>query len=301
MRVVDAHAHFFSRAFFEALGEESPLPGDVPAKLARLAAETGVELPDPDPVRHWERWRSQLDARGVARIVFFASHPREIGALEAAHAASGGRIAAVAIADPRAPGAADRVRSLLSGAGFRGVLLFPAMHRFHVGGPETEELLAAVDERAGLVYVHCGILVVPLRDRLGLPRRRDLAFANPLGVVPAADRFPRARFVIPHFGAGFFRETLMAGAQCGNIYVDTSSSNAWRAVLPEFLTLAHVFERALGVFGHERILFGTDSGTFPAGWRGDRLDEQVKALRRVSVPTLHVEAILGGNTERLLA
>ena len=93
----------------------------------------------------------------------------------------------------------------------------------------------------------------------------------------------------------------MAGAQCPNIHVDTSSSNSWIGAMPGFMTLPHVFERALGVFGPERILFGTDSGVFPAGWRHDRLAEQLKALRRVSVPTAHVDAILAGNAERLLA
>ena len=82
---------------------------------------------------------------------------------------------------------------------------------------------------AALVFVHCGLLVVKLRDLLGLPRPYDLAYANPLSVIPAANRYRRAKFIIPHFGAGFFRETLMAGTQCANIYVDTSSTNSWMA------------------------------------------------------------------------
>ena len=87
-------------------------------------------------------------------------------------------------------------------------------------------MFAVVAERGGVVYVHCGLLVVKLRDLLGLPRSFDLSYANPLDLIPAADAHPQAKFVVPHFGAGFFRETLMAGAQCENIFVDTSSSHS---------------------------------------------------------------------------
>jgi len=70
----------------------------------------------------------------------------------------------------------------------------------------------------------------------------------------------------------------MAGAQCGNVYVDTSSSHSWLATEPNGLELADVFERALAVFGAERILFGTDSSLFPARWRRDLLLAQREAL-----------------------
>ena len=62
-----------------------------------------------------------------------------------------------------------------------------------------------------MAYVHCGILVVKLRDLLGLPRPYDLNYANPLDVIPAANRHPGLTFCVPHFGAGFLRETLIAG------------------------------------------------------------------------------------------
>ena len=88
-------------------------------------------------------------------------------------------------------------------------------------------LLEVLNERRATIYLHCGILVVKPRDLLSLPRTYDLTYANPLGAIPAANAFPDVTFVIPHFGAGFFREALIAGAQCPNVYVDTSSSNSW--------------------------------------------------------------------------
>ena len=119
-------------------------------------------------------------------------------------------------------------------------------------------------------------------------------------MIPTADAHPKVRFVIPHFGAGFFRETLIAGAQCSNIYVDTSSSNSWTAVLPERITLGDIFERALGVFGPKRILFGTDSSVFPRGWRHDILRDQREALGACGLGESDREWLLGRNAQELL-
>ena len=112
-----------------------------------------------------------------------------------AAARSEGRISAFAFVNPRAEGAIARVRDLLAAKKIRGVLLFPAMHHYAVGGPEAAPLLAALDEHGAIAYVHCGLLVVKLRDLLKLPRPQDLAYANPLAIVPAANAHPRASFV----------------------------------------------------------------------------------------------------------
>jgi predicted TIM-barrel fold metal-dependent hydrolase len=109
------------------------------------------------------------------------------------------------------------------------------------------------------------------------------------------------RFVIPHFGAGPFAETLSAGEQCPNVYVDSSSSNSWMAAHEPELTLRDVFERALEAFGSERILFGTDSNVFPAGWRRERFDDQQSALRALGLADAEIERWRAGNARRLLA
>ena len=93
---------------------------------------------------------------------------------------------------------------------------------------------------------------------------------------------------------------MLLGAQCENTFVDTSSSNAWMRTQPERLGLADVFERALGAFGPERILFGTDSSVFPRGWRQDVLRAQREALGACGLDAAARERILGGNAARLL-
>jgi predicted TIM-barrel fold metal-dependent hydrolase len=299
MRVIDFHAHLFTRAFFDALAGGSPLPGTPEERLGAVQARTGLELPDPDPLVHGKRWLAELEAHDVAHMVGFASHPAEVPQVRAILEAAEGRMTGMAMVDPTQEGAADRVEDLLADGRFRGVLTFPAMHRFEVGGEAARDVLSRLSAVGGVCYVHCGLLVVKLRDLLGLPRGYDLRYANPLAVVPAADAFPGVTFVVPHFGAGFLRETLMLGAQCPNVVVDTSSSNGWLRTQPD-LTLREVFARALDVFGCERVLFGTDSGTFPAGWRADRRDEQADLLADLGLGEDERALVLGGNAARVL-
>ena len=301
MDLVDFHLHFFSRTFFETLARLSPQPGSVEDKLERVRARTGLELPPADHGEHLQRWMTQLERHHVAHVAAFASVPEEAEVLAQARAAAPDRLTPLAVVDPRAPGVDARVRTLIEQRGFGGVLLFPAMHHYHLGAPEVAPLLEVLDELRAVAYVHCGLLVVKLRDLLGIPRVQDIAYANPLGVIPAANAHPNARFVIPHFGAGFFRETLMSGAQCANVHVDTSSSNSWVATQEVQLSLEDVLRRTLAVFGAQRVLFGTDSGTFPAGWQHERHAAIRGALQALRVSDSDQQALFAGNARRLLA
>ena len=71
-------------------------------------------------------------------------------------------------------------------------------------------VLDAISDRHGIVvFVHCGVLSVGIRAKVGLPSPFDMRFSNPVDVHSVALRFPQLNFVIPHFGAGYFREALM--------------------------------------------------------------------------------------------
>jgi predicted TIM-barrel fold metal-dependent hydrolase len=297
--IVDAHLHLFSRPHFEALAAEATTPGGVEQRLARLEKEAGIEVPPADLAKHVTRWLQALDENAVTHAVTFASSAAEAEAVSFAAAVSGGRLVPVAASNPKAPGEVDRVRGLLGRQGYRGVLLFPALHPYRLGDPECREVVKAVAEAGGVVYVQCGLLKVPLRDRLGLPRAVDVSRANPLDVIPLADAFPRTTFVIPHLGAGFLREALMAGVQCANVVVDTSSSNSWLATSPGGGTLGETFRRAIAALGPERILFGTDSSTFPRGWRGDLLVAHRRAFMEAGLSSEGFALVFGGNAARI--
>ncbi len=67
----------------------------------------------------------------------------------------------------------------------------------------------------------------------------------------------------------------MVAAQYQNVYVDTSSSNNWVNWTPHPLTVADLFRRTLDAIGCERLIFGTDSGFFPRGYRSNILNDQL--------------------------
>jgi len=83
------------------------------------------------------------------------------------------------------------------------------------------------------------------------------------------------------------------------VYIDTSSSNSWIKLFPG-LTLESVFERALDIFGPDRVIFGTDSSSFPRGWREDNYKRQKQALEKIGAPKSDQEKIFGGNIAKLL-
>jgi predicted TIM-barrel fold metal-dependent hydrolase len=148
------------------------------------------------------------------------------------------------------------------------------------------------------VFAHCGYLSIEARTKLGLPSLFYLRCCDPLALAATAVRYPGVPVNVPHFGAGFFREALMAAEMCPSIHVDTSSSNAWLRYFPG-LGLADVFRRALTVLGPDRLLFGTDSSYFPRGWRRVIHGAQSTALDELGVERDVREKIFYRNFDRM--
>ena len=176
------------------------------------------------------------------------------------------------------------------------------MHRYSMHDDRMRPVLEAAAARPGtLVFVHCGVLSVGVRKKLGLVSHYDLRYSNPIDLHAIAMDFPHVPFVIPHFGAGYFREALMVCDLCHNVYLDTSSSNSWVRYQPEPLTLNHVFRRALDVVGAQRLLFGSDSSFYPRGWHAAIFEAQSKALYELGLSADEAALIFGANLDRLLA
>jgi hypothetical protein len=294
--IADAHCHFFSAGFFRALGQEAAIAGEaarlVPERLTWDAPGTDEDLSD--------RWSAELDRHGVTRAVLIASVPGDESSVAAAVKRHPGRFVGAFMVNAAAPDAPARVERALTEPGLRMVCLFPAMHRVPVDDSRTDAVFAAAASRGGVVFVHCGVLSIGARRRLGLPSRFDLRLGDPLAVASLAVRYPDLPVVIPHFGAGFFRETLMAASVAPNVLIDTSSSNGW-TVFTEGLTLRDVFARALAVAGPSRLLFGTDSSFFPRGWQKGIYDAQLALLADLDVAAGDRALILGGNFERVFS
>jgi len=284
LRIADGHVHFFSRRFFEALA--APLH-----KLPREIAETlGWELPPEDSAELARAWAKILDSHGVARAALIASIPGDETSVIAAAQAVPGRFFAYAMVNPLSENA-----SVI--AGLNAICLFPAMHGYALHDPRVSALLDRAAAQRTNVFIHCGVLTVGVRKKLGLPSPFDMRFSNPLDLHAIALRYPQLRFIVPHFGAGLFREALMLADLCPNVYLDTSSSNSWMRY--EGLDLKAVFRRALDVVGPSRLIFGTDSSFLPRGWNCDILSVQAQALHDLKIADADAAMILGGNLEKI--
>jgi predicted TIM-barrel fold metal-dependent hydrolase len=292
--VRDAHVHFFSHRFFSAVAP--------PKETAEnnVSALLGWEAPDPDPARLAGRWVAEFDRQQVASAALIASVPGDEASVAAAVAAYPTRFHGYFMVDPTSADAAGRAEAALQ-HGLQGVCLFPAMHRYSIHDPCAQEIIATAAGHPGaVVFVHCGILTVGFRKKLGLPSRFDLRYSNPIDLHATALDFPSLPFVIPHFGAGYLREALMVADLCSNIYLDTSSSNSWIRYLAPEPSLREVFRRTLDVVGPKRLLFGTDSSFFPRGWVHNIFEEQSRILYELGLHETEAAAILGGNLERIL-
>jgi len=292
----DAHCHFFSSRFLETLGREagSRLAA---SDAATVSSTLGWETPGA-PEDLADRWAAELDRHQVGRAVLIASVPGDEESVSAAVTRHPARFLGFFMLNPLAADAVDRVRRALDELGLRGVCLFPAMHRYSLLDPRVEAVVDAAARPGCAVFVHCGVLSVGARRKLGLPSRFESRHGQPMDVQSLAANWPGLPFIVPHFGAGFFREALMAADMCPNVHLDTSSSNAWMAYTPG-LTLAEVFRSAARVAGPPRLLFGTDSSFFPRGWQRQVLDTQLAAAREAGLAGDELAQVFGGNLSRL--
>jgi predicted TIM-barrel fold metal-dependent hydrolase len=297
MPLNDAHCHFFSTRLFAALGRG--LKDADSAAPERRALEM-LTWDDPGPPEQLaDRWVAELDANGVSRAAMIASIPGDSPSVAAAVRRHPARLVGFFMVDPTQPDASSTTAQAIDSGGLRAICLFPAMHRY----PLSDERVRAVFEVAAArpataVFVHCGVLSVGVRKKLGLPSPFDIRHGNPLDLHALALAYPSVPIIVPHFGAGLLREALMLADLCPNVLFDTSSSNDWIKYVPG-LTLEAVFKQALAVLGADRLLFGTDSSFFPRGWVKDVYAQQASVLDTLDVSADIKAKILGGNFDRL--
>lgn len=296
LAVADAHVHFFSHRFFAALaGQKGVAVDQMPALL-------NWQLPPEDPVQLAETWIHQLDKFGVAKACLIASVPGDCESVIAAVKRHPERFYGYLMVNPAAPDAVAQTQAALASGHIHALCFFPAMHRCAIHDDRATALLDLLAPHPRTVaFVHCGVLSVGVRKVLGLPSPFDMRYSNPIDLHGVALRFPKIRFVVPHFGAGYLREALMLCDLCPNVYLDTSSSNSWMRYEESHLDLRAVFRRALDVAGPKRLLFGTDSSYFPRGWNASVFEAQTKALYEIGVTDEVARLIFQENLPRLFS
>jgi predicted TIM-barrel fold metal-dependent hydrolase len=296
MMLNDAHCHFLSTRFFEALGREK-VHGPIAPTAAEVASELAMELPGPAEALS-DRWQAELDAHGVARAGLIASVPGDEASVAAAVHRHPSRFVGFFALNAAAPDAVERARRAFGELSLRCACLFPAMHRYSLDDDCVARVFEIADTHGGALFVHCGFLSIEMRSRFGLTAAYDFRRGDPLALATTAALFPRVPVIVPHFGGGFFREALMAAEACHNIVFDTSSSNGWIKFNPG-LTLVEVFRRAIAVAGPDRVLFGTDSSYFPRGWRRVIHGAQRAVLDEIGAEPDVAERIFSRNFDRI--
>ena len=276
MTLNDAHCHFFSTHFFAALGrglaDADPAAPEkrVLETLAFDAPGTSYQLAD--------RWVAELDRHGVSRAAVIASVPGDAESVGAAVRRHPTRLVGFFMVDPTQPAAPVDAAAAIDHDGLRAICLFPAMHRCALQDDHVRRLFAVAAARPGTaVFVHCGVLSVGVRKKLGLPSSFEIRFGNPLDLHALAIAHPSVPIIIPHFGAGLLREALMVADLCPNILFDTSSSNGWVKYLPG-LTLPAVFKQALAV----PVPTGCSSAATRRSFRGGGSRRSTSSSRRPS-------------------
>jgi predicted TIM-barrel fold metal-dependent hydrolase len=302
LEILDAHTHFFSRKFFDTLISQSPQLSSTADPIKQASQITGWVIPPVDPKEFAAVWKDEFDRHQLSAALMMASVPNDEESIAAAVTAFPERIVGSFMFDPTKANVEARAKRALDELGLRVICLFPAMQHYSVAENEgAREIVALAGERPGTaVFIHCGALSVGARKKLGLPSRFDMRYSNPMDIYKLAAEFPQTRFIVPHFGAGMFREAMMLADLCPNIYIDTSSSNNWIKYESAPVDLTSIFKRALAVVGHERLLFGTDSSFFPRGWNAQIFEIQANILAEIGISGEQAISIFGGNLRRLL-
>jgi len=152
----DAHCHFFSTPFFAPLGGGAAikrLGWDPPGTAEALA----------------DRWVAELDRHQVSRAALIASVPNDAASVAAAIARHPRRFVGFFMVDPTRPDADGAARDVIARGGLRGICLFPAMHRYSIQDDRVAALFEVAAATPGTaVFVHCGVLSVGVRKKLGL-------------------------------------------------------------------------------------------------------------------------------------
>jgi predicted TIM-barrel fold metal-dependent hydrolase len=268
--VIDAHSHYFSTNTLKAWLKRGRTLESFSKRLSSRTDMTSIELPD-EGGDMAQKWVDELDRYGIKAMGVMVGKEAYNEFLEAKRRFPG-RFLGYANINPAEDDAADKVVKAADD-GFYGIKLYPSSWKDmkvydRICYPVYQEAL----NHKLLVFLHFGITI---------GGQADLRNGNPIDIqVPSRD-FPDLKFVIAHFGAGWFREVLLMQYQTDNVYMDSSGSNRWMRYLPYDLDLKKVFKRAIIAGGPHKILFGTDSTFFPRGWRFNILETQLQACREL--------------------
>ena len=299
-KIFDAHVHFYSNSFFKFLVKQKPNRADINTELRNLASKGHIEIPGEDPVQLAKRWIDIIDKWKLERLMLFGSIPGDEESIITAVKAYPARFSGLFAVDPNSHLLMENAVKRMKENKLKGVLLYPSLYQINVNDEWLYPLYNLIQECSGIIFVQFGKLIMRPREYAGIPTVHDDAFVHPKDVIPVAKKFAGIKFVIPNFGAGMFEEALEVGKECPNVYVDTAGSNSWITDHPAKPDMRLVFQKFLEVYTAKRILFGSDSGLLPRGYRYDIVDSQMKLVQEMRVPMADIKKIFYENAAGLV-
>jgi uncharacterized protein len=286
--VVDAHSHYFGSGTLKAWAERGRTMDSFTRRLNTRTDMKSIDLPE----ENWDtaqRWVDELDRYGVQAMGVMVGREAYDEFLVTMRRFPG-RFIGYANISPFDEDAPQQVRKAAQ-HGFRGIKLYPSSWKG----------LRVYDEALYPIYEECLScnMIIFLHFGITIGDQADLRNGNPIDIqVPSRD-YPDLKFIIAHFGAGFFREVLLMQYQSDNVYMDSSGSNSWMKYMPYDLNLKQIFRKALQAGGSQKVLFGTDSTFFPRGWRFNILEAQYRACASLrsegAIKDEDILRIFGGN------
>jgi len=294
IEIIDSHAHFMTRDFFKErlLGQGDGTSLERLQQRFQRLNRPAWDFP-PEGETHQDlanKWLAEMKEHNIAKMVFF-SMDKDIADFGRAMNSSD-QLIGYLYANPHREGIQEEIKVAVKKHGVKGLKLNPTLHYYHTYDKETAYPIFELAQKYKLpCVIHFG---------LSIGADADARYMNPIDISAPAKDFPEVNFILAHFGTGFFREALFTLYHAENIYLDTSSSNAWIKYLPYDIDLTGVFRKALDVGTAEKIIFGTDSSFFPRGFRQALLQEQFRILTSLNVSYEELQLIFAGNIKRLL-
>ena len=201
-------------------GRQGPARQPVVSALGWDAPGTPDDLAD--------RWVQELDRADLGRAALIGSVPGDEASVAIAVARHPSRFVGSSCSTRR-PQTLPPRRHAVRAAGAPLLCLSPGHATLLAARSPVTRSSRSPKHPAPQLFVHCGALSVGVRKSSGCPAVLTCISESTRPACPS-HRFSSVPFIIPHFGAGLFREALLLADVCPNVHLDTSSTN--RGCLP---------------------------------------------------------------------
>lgn len=294
-KVVDIHGHLpYSNGGFIKRSEIGDVYNADRSDRMRLTWDFPHPKEETDEMKAipiMDRWVKELDKYGIEKLIFLTSEGNDDLANKVSEYPD--RFIGFAHHPIEDSNSLEELKRGVDVLGLKGYKMFGPLVNRKMHDPTLMPVWEFLAKRKLPVLIHFGLL----GRAGGIVEHENI---NPLAIFQVAREFPELPIIIPHFGAGYFKELLHLCWSCPNVYIDTSGSNQWMRWMPYHLDLETLFRKSYELIGSERIVFGTDSNGFPRGYAYRYLQDQVRVCREMNMKEEDIQNIFGNNARRLL-